>query len=285
MRVAYEGNSLEARAKKQSRCRKFFPQIIFFVLVLLFTTDCFEKEIRVVVTPENALKAAELAKEGDAAFARKDYYASLIKYLEAYRLNPNSEYMCNRLGIAYSQLNLYGEAAPIFRRAIALNRKYPYPYNNLGSVYFAQKNYGQAEKYFKRAISLEGKEASFHLNLGSLYLEKKKRDKAMEEWRKSFALDPEIFTRRGVANLSTSGSSLMERYFFLARIMAASGNLELAIENLKLAFNNGFTDIEEIKKSPDFDLIRKDERFVQFMQDVAIWLQDQPRDDIRPPLR
>jgi tetratricopeptide (TPR) repeat protein len=285
MKVACEEINLEARAKKRFRRRKFFPQVIFIVFGLLFTTDCIEKNVHVVVTPENALKAAELAKEGDAAFARKDYYAALIKYLEAYRLNPNSEYMCNRLGIAYSQLNLYGEAAPIFRRAIALNRKYPYPYNNLGSIYFAQKNYRQAEKYFKKAISLDGKEASFHLNLGSLYLEKKKRDKAMEEWRKSFALDPEVFTRRGVANLPTSGSSLMERYFFLARIMAASGNLELAIENLKLAFNNGFTDIGEIKKSPDFDLIRNDERFVQFMQDVAIWLQDQPRDDIRPPLR
>lgn len=285
MKVAYEGNNPVARASKLYLHRKTLASGLFLLFILGFSIDCFQKEVRVAVTPESALKASEAATAGDAIFERKEFYAALIKYLEAYRLNPNSEYLCNRLGIAYSQLNLYGEAAQVFRRAIALNKKYAYPYNNLGSVYFAQGNYRQAEKYFNKAISINGKEASFHLNLGSLYLERKKRDSAMAEWRKSFALDPDIFSKRGVASLSTSGISLMERYFFLARIMAASGNLEAAVENLKLAFNHGFTGIEEINKSPDFDLIRKDPRFVQFLQDVAIWLKFQPKDDIRPPLR
>ena len=255
------------------------------IVLLVSSVGCFEKAVRVVVSPENMLKANEVAGEGDTFFDRQDFYAALIKYLEAYRLNPNSEYLCNRLGIAYSQLNLYDEASQFFRRSIALNKKYSYPYNNLGSVYFAQKNYKQAEKYFKRAISLNEKEASFHINLGSLYLEKKKRDLAMAEWRKSLALDPGIFTRRSRASLSSSGSSLAERHFFFARLMAASGDVDAVIENLKLAFNRGFTNIEEINKSPDFDLIRKDERFDRFMQDVAIWLKFQPKDDVRPPLR
>jgi tetratricopeptide (TPR) repeat protein len=285
MKVAYEGITPETRTLKRHPHRKIFTTGLFLVFIFVFSIDCFPKETRVAVSPENILKANQSAAEGEKAAERKDYYAALIKYLEAHRLNPNSEHLCNRLGIAYSQLNLYGEAIQAFRRAIALNKKYSYAYNNLGSVYFAQKSYRQAEKYFKKAISLNGKEAAFHLNLGSLYLEKKKRDSAMAEWRKSFALDPSIFTRRNIANVSSSGSSLMERYFFLARIMAASENLEAAIENLKLAFNNGFNNIEEINKNPDFDLIRNDKRFEQFMQDVAIWLKFQPKDDIRPPLR
>ena len=283
MKVAYEGIIPETRTSKQHPHRKIFATGLFFVFIFVFSIECFQKEIR--VSPENALKANQAAAEAEKVFERKDFYAALIKYLEAYRLNPNSENLSNRLGIAYSQLNLYGEAIQAFRRAIALNKKYSYAYNNLGSVYFAQKNYRQAEKHFKKAISLNGKEAAFHLNLGSLYLEKKKRDSAMAEWRKSMALDPNVFTRRGIANVSTSGTSLMEKYFFLARIMAASGNLEAALENLKLAFNNGFTNIEEINKNPDFDPIRKDERFDQFLQDVIIWLKFQPKDDIRPPLR
>jgi tetratricopeptide (TPR) repeat protein len=284
MKVAREGSDPETRACGYTGRWKLVTQCLLWVF-LFFSIDCVPKQVRVSVTPEDALKAKGLAGEGDIAFARKDFYAALIKYLEAYRLNPNSEHLCNSLGIAYSQLNLYGEAIQIFHRAIFLNKKYAYPYNNLGSVYFAQKNYRQAEKYFKKAISLNAKEASFHLNLGSLYLERKKRDSAMAEWRKSFALDPEVFTKRRIANLPSSGSSLMERYLFLARLMAASGNIDQAIENLKLAFNNGFTNIEEIKKISDFDPIRNDERFIQFMQDVAIWLKVQPKDDIRPPLR
>jgi len=285
MKLASEGTLPETRKLKKHPHRNIFKTGSFLVFFFVCSIDCIPKEVRVAVSPENTLKASEAATEGEKAAARKDYYAALIKYLEAHRLNPNSEQLCNRLGIAYSQLNLYGEAIQAFRRAIALNKKYSYPYNNLGSVYFAQKSYRQAEKHFKKAISLNGKEAAFHLNLGSLYLEKKKRDKAMAEWRKSFALDPDIFTRRNIANVSSSGSSLMERYLFLARIMAASGNLEATIENLKLAFNNGFTNIEEINKNPDFNLIRTDTRFDQFMQDVAIWLKFQPKDDIRPPLR
>ncbi len=285
MGVAYEGNNSEVRASKQGLHRKILPISLLLAFVSFFSIDCFQKEVRVVVSPENALKANEAAKEGDAAFERKEFYAALIKFLDAYRLNPNSEYLCNRLGIAYSQLNLYDEAIRTFRRTIELNKKYPYPYNNLGCVYFAQKKYRQSGKYFRKAINLNGKEASFHLNLGSLYLEQKKRDKAMAEWRRGFELDPEIFKKRSIASLSSSGSSLMERYFFLARLMASSGNIQASIENLKLAFNNGFTDLEAIKKSPDFDLIRNDPSFEQFMQDVAIWLKFQPKDDVRPPLR
>ena len=283
MKVADEGTTPETQTLKQHPHRKIFTTGLFLVFIFVFSIDSFQKEVR--VSPENTLKANEAAAEAEKAFERKDFYAALIKYLEAYRLNPNSENLSNRLGIAYSQLNLYGESIQAFRRAIALNRKYSYAYNNLGSVYFAQKNYRQAEKNFKKAISLNVKEAAFHLNLGSLYLEKKKRDSAMAEWRKSFALDPNIFTRRNIANVSSAGSSLMEKYYFLARIMAASGNLEAALENLKLAFNNGYTNIEDINKNPDFDSIRNDQRFDQFMQDVIIWLKFQPKDDIRPPLR
>jgi tetratricopeptide (TPR) repeat protein len=290
MKVAYEGKTPETRTSKQHPHRKILSTGLFLVFVFIFSIDCFQKELRVAVSSENILRANETANEGDAAFGRKDFYTALIRYLAAYRLNSNSEYLCNRLGIAYSQVNLYSKALQAFRRAIALNNKYSYPYNNLGCVYFTQRSYRKAEKYFKKAISLNGKEASFHMNLGSLYLERKNRDKAMAEWRKSLALDPDIFSKRNIASLSSSGSSFMERCFFVARLMAASGNLESAIQNLKLAFNNGFTNIEEINKNPDFDLIRKDERFDQFMRDVAIWLKARPKngassDAVRPPLR
>ena len=123
------------------------------------------------------------------------------------------------------------------------------------------------------------------MNLGSVYFEKRKREQAKAEWRRSLELDPEIFSKESVASLSSSGSSLSERHFFLAGLMAAEGNTRAAIENLKLAFNNGFTDLDAIRTSADFDRIRKDEEFDRFLKDVAIWLKFQPRDDVRPPLR
>ena len=271
--VAHENKFLKARALKKSALPQLFTIGLLLVASGIFWTNCALRAVRIPISPEDIVRANEAASEADRAFDRKEPYTALIKYLEAARLNPNSEYLFNRLGIAYSQLKLYAESIQAFRRAIALNPKYPYPYNNMGSVYFAQQSYKKSEKYFKKALSIKNDEASFHMNLGSLYLEKKKREKALVEWRKSLALDPNIFSKRSAASLSSSGSSLMERNYFLARLFALAGNVEAAIDNLKLAITNGFKDIEALSKVQDFDPIRKDERFIEFVKNAALLIR------------
>jgi tetratricopeptide (TPR) repeat protein len=267
----------EARASGKRPFLQILSLGLLFIFAGIFGIGCPPKTVRTAISQEDVAHANEVLNEGDIAFSRKDFYAALIKYLEAVRINPNSDYLYNRLGIAYSQLKFYGEAATAFRLSMELNPKYSYAYNNRGSVYFAQRNLRKAEKYFKKAISLKGDEASFHMNLGSLYLERKKRDKAMAEWRICLALDPDIFSKRSAASLSSSGSSLTERYYFLARLFAASGNAESTIENLKQAITYGFTNIESIDKQPDFDPVRKDERFIEFMQNAALLIKLQSK--------
>ena len=270
MLAPHKEEYFKARALKN---RSLLPTLslgLIFLFAAIASFGCFSKKIPISVSKEDVARANAALSEGDIAFSRKDYYAALIKYLEAVRYNPQSDYLYNRLGIAYSQLKFYGEAIGAFRSCIKLNPKYSFAYNNVGSVYFAQNNLRKAEKYFKKAISLKDDEASFHMNLGSLYLERKKKDKAMAEWQKSLAIDPDIFSKRSGASLSSSGSSIMDRYYFLARIFASSGRTESAIENLKLAITQGFTDIESINKQRDFDPIRKDERFIEFMKNESI---------------
>src|SRR5262249_21785391 len=136
------------------------------LLVSVLLAGCRPAVVRTPVPSEKILSANEAAREADIAFARRDFYAALIKYLEATRSNPNSEYIYNKLGITYSQLQYYPEATNAFERAIALNSKYAYPYNNLGSVYFATSDKAKAERCFRKAISLNPDVASFHVNLG-----------------------------------------------------------------------------------------------------------------------
>lgn len=241
-------------------------------LMLLFLTGCPPKVVRVPVTPEAIIHANEAAREGDLAFARKDFYAALIKYLEASRNNPNSEYIFNKLGITYSQLKYYTEATAAFQRSIGLNPKYPYSYNNLGSVYFASSDLKKAERYFKKAIGMNGEVGSFHVNLGTLYFERKKYDKGMAEWRKGISLDPGILTKSegiSLAASSTKGPSV-ERSFFMARLYASMGDADRAIEALRQALSAGFTDFDAIRSEPDFDPIRQNEKFVAFMQTAAL---------------
>jgi tetratricopeptide (TPR) repeat protein len=227
------------------------------------------KVVRVQVTDEDIVKANAVSQEGDLAFNRRDYYSALIKYLESSRLNPNNGYVINKLGIAYLQLRYYPEAANAFMRSIELNPKYSSSYNNLGSVYFAQKNLKKAERYYKKALGMKDDEASFHMNLGSLYFEKKKYEKGKEEWRKGLALDRNVLKSTAVSLVGNSSSSA-ERRYFMAQLMASSGDVDSAIENLKQAITEGFANIDAIRKEPEFDGIRGDKRFIDFMENAEI---------------
>src|SRR5437867_7887981 len=242
------------------------------LIASLFLLACPPKVVRVPVKAEDVIRANEAAKEADLAFVRKDHYAALIKYLEAARYNPNSEYIYNKLGITYSQLRYNNEAIAAFQRSIALNPKYPYSYNNLGSVYFAVDDKRKAEQDFKKAISLNPNVASFHINLGTLYFEKKKFEKGKEEWRQGIALDPTILNKTEGISLVAAGTkaSPSEKNYYMARLFASMGDAERAVQSLQPALNAGFSNIEAIRKEPDFDPIRQDERFQAFMKTAGL---------------
>ncbi len=257
----------------QCPSRTHFRALMALALVLAasgggLSAGCRTAVVRVPVSPENIRLANAAAIEGEAAIGRKDYYAGLIKYLEASRYNPNSEYIFNKVGICYSRLQYFGDAITAFNRSIGLNPKYAYSYNNLGSVYFASDNRKKAESYFRKAISLNGNEASFHINLGTLYFENGKYEKGLEELRRALRLDPEIMKRSEGAGLAaaTNQKNTAEKNYFMARVYASTGNAERAVENLELALKEGFTNLDALLKENDFDPIRKNEKFIEFMK-------------------
>ncbi len=246
--------------------------LLFFFLVGLVESGCPPKIVRVNVTPENVVRANQVALEADLAFARKDYYAALIKYLEAGRLNPNSHFIQNKIGIAYSQLKYYNEATDAFQRSIGLNPKYEYAYNNLGTVYFAADDKKKAEKYFKKAIGINGNVASFHINLGTLYFERKKFDKGMAEWKKGLAIDPGVMSKGEGISLAAAGTRVNtgEKSYFMARLYASQGDVDRAVESLKQALAAGFTNVGAIRNERDFDPIRQEPKFVAFMKTADV---------------
>jgi tetratricopeptide (TPR) repeat protein len=242
------------------------------IAVFIMLSGC-HKTVQIPVVQEDIQGAAEAAKEGNLAFSRKDYYAALIKYLESVRLNPYDGYVYNRLGITYSQLKYFEQAAAAFMRAIELNPKYPYAYNNLGSVYFAERNLKKAEKYFKKAISLREDEATFHINMGSVLFAKKKDEKAKAEVHKALVLDPDVMSKNVSVSMLGDKAELMRRAYFFARAEASHGNVEAAIKNLQMAITNGFTDLDLIQKETDFDPVRNEERFIDFLDNAALLIK------------
>jgi len=261
---------LPAPASRQPRT---WPVLLTAFLIGIWTAACPQPVVvRVNVPSENVIKANQVAMEADLAFARKDSYAALIKYLEAGRLNPNSHYIQNKIGITYSQLKYYTEASAAFQRSIGLNPKYEYSYNNLGTVYFASNDKRNAERYFKKAIGINPGVASFHINLGTLYFERKKFDKGMAEWKKGLEIDPGVMNKSEGISLAAAGTrnNTGEKSYFMARLYASLGDAEKAVENLKLALNSGFTNIEAIRNERDFDPIRQHEKFQAFMKTASV---------------
>jgi tetratricopeptide (TPR) repeat protein len=248
--------------------KRLIASTLLALAVLGVSPACRPAVVRVPVSPEDIRRSNSAALEADIAFARRDYYAALIKFLEAGRLNPNSEYVFNKLGITYSRLHFYPQAIESFERAIALNPKYPYSYNNLGSVYFADNEKKKAERYFRRAIGIKKDEASFHINLGTLLFENKKYEKGREEWLIGLSLDPNILKNSEGAGLVAASSNInsAEKSYETARFYAAIEDVDKAVENLQQALSNGFTNLQALQTERDFDKIRKHEKFIAFMK-------------------
>ena len=265
-----------ARSDTGSRLRTIFSTAVVFTLIACIAlVGCGHKIARVAVSNEDLIRSNRLTQEGNTAYTNGDFYAALIKYLTAAELNPNNEFIYNRMGMAYLRLDYFDKAIDSLQRSIALNPRYPYSVNNLGSAYFASGNIKKAEKFFKKAIKMKEDEASFHLNLGTLYFEKKKTEKALDAWRKSLSLDPEILSRDNSINVEIYGGDISQkdRIYFMARIYAAAGNIPKTIESLENALMSGFYDIEKIEETPEFDSIREDSRFVKFMESASVWAE------------
>jgi tetratricopeptide (TPR) repeat protein len=242
--------------------------ILFALLFCSLVSGCRPHIVRVPITPEDVMRANAASGDGDIAFARRDYYAALIKFLEAGRLNPNSEHIYNKIGITYSRLKFYPLAIEAFNRSIGLNPKYSFSYNNLGSVYFADNNKKQAERCFRKAISLKDDEAPYYVNLGTLLFEKNQFDKGLQLLRKALALDPDIFKKAGDSSLvaAIAQKDSGEKNYFMARFYASTGDVDRALENLQQSLMKGYTNLEGLQTEKDFDPIRQDEKFIAFMK-------------------
>jgi hypothetical protein len=62
----------------------------------------------------------------------------------------------------------------------------------------------------------------------------------------------------------------------MARLYARQGDPELALRNLRQAIALGFSDADAIRGEPDFEPLRQNPRFADFLRnlDVLIQLQD-----------
>lgn len=201
---------------------------------------------------------------GDALMAHQRYQAAI----EAYKKGPeNDSSRWNKMGIAYQLMFNLNDAMHCYRTSYKLDPKSSNVLNNLGTVYDALKEYHNAEKMYRKALKLDPQSALIRKNLGTNLLAQHKYEKGWEEYKVALTLDPQIFdnnTRPRIQNpASVSDRGAMN--YYMAKGCVRAGLPERAIEYLRMAINEGFTNPKKIIADNEFATLHDLPAFKELM--------------------
>ena len=132
----------------------------------------------------------------------------------------------------------------IYEKAIKLNPKYAEAINNLGTIYYAKKSYRRADQPVQ-----QGAEADSELGLdlqqpGHSSVRPQEIQGGFRAYQKALSLDPEVFEHRSCLRHSACRSARSPRrrsfHYYLAKTYASAGNVERAIQYIRMALEEGF---------------------------------------------
>jgi len=109
-------------------------------------------------------------------------------------------------------------------------------------------------------IGIKPGEAVFYKNLGSAWLARGNVEKTLEAWNEALRLDPAALETDAV-KVPGGGVDAAKQYFLFAKVAAARGDVERALEFLKRAQAAGFNEFAKLEHDADFASIVKDPRY------------------------
>ena len=199
---------------------------------------------------------------GDLYMARKQYREATDQYRMLSELNPHNAVYLNKLGIALHQQTALGAALKYYERAVKVDPRYADAENNIGTIWYQRKKYSKAIRAYQKAIKMRDDMPVLYSNLGYAFFSLGKYDDSIAAFRTALAKDPQFFERGS----SRTGSILQDRsvpdrgrfYFLLAKSFAEAGNVERAVFYLRKAKEEGYAQMNEVKKDPAFAAVVKD---------------------------
>ena len=188
---------------------------------------------------------------GDVLMAQQRYQAAL----EAYQKDlSRSADVWNKMGIAYQLMFNQEAAMHCYQSSLRLEPKNARVMNNLGTIYDAEKEYGNAERMYRKALKADPKSALIYKNLGTNLLAQHKYNRGWEVYQTALQLDPNIF-RNSTSPRIQNPASVEERgamNFYMAKGCVRAGMNDCAIEYLRMALNEGFTNPKKIAADSEF---------------------------------
>jgi Tfp pilus assembly protein PilF len=216
-------------------------------------------------------EAAMHEKRADSFMARKMYEDAILEYSKAVAIDKYNASTVNRLGLAYHQSLRIKDAEYYYREALKLNPYYVEAFNNVGTIEFLKKDYDKALDQYRKALKLRPESSTILHNVGACLFAMERYDEGMEVYRHALRIDPQLFehaTGFGTIIQTTSRNDSMQN-FYMAKMFAGAGDKERAISLLYKAYEDGFKDIDKIKKDPAFSDLLEDERFQRLILTMA----------------
>jgi tetratricopeptide (TPR) repeat protein len=197
--------------------------------------------------------------------ARGEHAAALDEYSKALALLPSDASLHNRLGVVYQRLGKDDLARREYERCLALNPRHASAWNNLGTLDHAQRRFKQAIRAYRKATELKPLLASPWMNLGAAQLALGRVDEGLAAYRQAYELDPAVLESR--SGTVVSGVDAADQCYYIAKMLAAVGRVEPALQFLLKARAGGFKDWDKVQGDPAFAPLKDDPRFRQLLRE------------------
>jgi len=241
------------------------------------------------VPPETAQdnSRATLEMRGDILMAKKMYPEAIHVYESILATSPNDAALLNKIGVANQQNANSTAAARYYKRAMKSDKTYASAVNNLGTIEYERRHFGRAIRLYKQAMALHPKAegATLYSNLGYAYFAAKQFPEAMDCFEKALRLDPDVFGHHG-----GFGSTVQQRTstdpglfnFLVAKTYAKQGDAEHCAHYLKMARDDGYKKMADVKIDPDFARVIKDPRVQDVLQTTPSYAAGETPDTQKP---
>jgi tetratricopeptide (TPR) repeat protein len=210
-----------------------------------------------------ALRPMPPAQRGDVHSARKDWAAARDAYIKAIE---ESATLHNKLGICHQRLGDVVAAREAYASALELRPDYPEAWNNLGTVDHARQDYRAAIFAYERSIALDPTDPVVYKNLGQAWLALEEIEQTLAAWSEAMRLDPTVLTSSEEDSVLAGQLDLARKYYLYAKLVAAEGDVDSALELLGMAREHGFSEFGKVESDPDFTVVVQDPRWTGWMR-------------------
>jgi len=143
------------------------------------------KKLNLPKGEDSPSKAAKLLEEASLSFKGNNTEKAIALLKQSISLEPKNPQAHYRLGVIYSYLSRFSEAAVEFEEAIKYDPSFVKAYINLGGVYGKLKDYPQAIASLKKALRIDKDNPKIYYNLGMIKVGMGKKRQAKRDFKKA----------------------------------------------------------------------------------------------------